>query len=265
MALHRKYLRKYSLGSMIGSAGSVASEEKEKDPSTKGNFGSAMGVAGTLGTTLIDSIDTGNRYGRQSTGSTMAKGALSGAAAGAAAGPIGAGVGAVVGLIGGFLGGNKAKKEEEKYKKDIAEMDVLKGSTYASTPAMYQGNTNASYFKTGGQLSSNYLAMKQAHGGTMATPSSDGIDFQGRSHEAGGIQIPSMGAEVEGGETAKGSYVFSEELGFAKAHRPIMKAKGMVEKKPATRERINTIKLLDAREEKLKLSQEYFKQIHGLK
>lgn len=255
---YRKKLRSYALG------GDMNEETDDTGKKKNGNLAGTLGTVGALGTTLIDSIDTGNMYGRQSTGSTIAKGALSGAAAGATLGPIGAGVGAVVGLVGGLFGAKKARKAEDKMKADMLTMDNLKGSTYANTPDMYQGNTNAGYFATGGSLSSNYLSLKKAKGGNIQQGSSDGVSFNGQSHTGGGIKIPSIGVEVEGQETAKGDYVFSKQLGFAQLHKPIMKAKGIIEMKPATRERINSIKLLNQREDKLRLAQEYFKQTHGL-
>ncbi len=70
--------------------------------------------------------------------------------------------------------------------------------------------------------------------------------------------------EVEGGETIKGDYVYSKELGFAQLHRPIMKAKGKIEAKPATRERMNSIKLLNEKEGMLEQAQEFFKSRYGI-
>ncbi len=95
--------------------------------------------------------------------------------------------------------------------------------------------------------------------------SSSTAEVHGPSHEQGGVQVPGMpGVEVEGKETLAGDYVFSDELGFAKLHKPIARAKGKVEKKPATRERLNTLKLLNEKENNLKLMQEYVKSKNNL-
>lgn len=102
-------------------------------------------------------------------------------------------------------------------------------------------------------------------GGELNQKSSDGAEVEGKSHEAGGVKMPGMGTEVEGDETLKGSYVFSKRLGFADKHRPIMLAKGKIEKKPFTRERATSIKLLDEQEHKLILAQEYLKHQLNLK
>lgn len=94
--------------------------------------------------------------------------------------------------------------------------------------------------------------------------SSSTAEVHGPSHEQGGVPVPGMNAEVEGGETLAGDYVFSDELGFAKLHKPIALAKGKIEKKPATRERLNTLKLLNEKENNLKLMQEYVKSKNNL-
>lgn len=91
------------------------------------------------------------------------------------------------------------------------------------------------------------------------------VEVEGPSHENGGVPVPGMPAEVEGGETLAGDYVFSKALGFADLHKPIARMKGKVERKPATRERLNTLKLLNEKENNLKLQQEYTKYKLNLK
>lgn len=109
---------------------------------------------------------------------------------------------------------------------------------------------------------------KKANGGSLLDnfkrTSSSTAEVHGPSHEQGGVPVPGMNAEVEGGETLAGDYVFSDELGFAKLHKPIALAKGKIEKKPATRERLNTLKLLNEKENNLKLMQEYVKSKNNL-
>lgn len=112
----------------------------------------------------------------------------------------------------------------------------------------------------GGSLASNYMSNQMAIGGNLIPTSSSTTEVKGPSHEQGGVQLPAQKAEVEGGETLAEDYVFSKELGFAKLHKPIAKAKGKIEKKPATPERVKALELLNKKEERLKATQEYFKQ-----
>ena len=108
------------------------------------------------------------------------------------------------------------------------------------------------------------LSAQESQGGTAQSLSSDNTQIQGPSHEQGGVQFPQSGAELEGGETTKDNFVFSKELGFAALHKPLAKAKGLIEKKPLTMERKNSLDLLDKREKRLALSQEMFKKMHGI-
>lgn len=94
--------------------------------------------------------------------------------------------------------------------------------------------------------------------------SSTAAEFKGPSHENGGIQIPSAQAEVEGGETSQGDYVFSDRLGFAKLHKPLARAIGKIEKKTMSPERITTLKLLHEKVNNLKLVQEFMKKQYNL-
>lgn len=116
----------------------------------------------------------------------------------------------------------------------------------------------------GGQLASGYRNTP-AVGGTVVPMSSDGAEVQGQSHAEGGVQLPGKNAEVEGGETMKDDYVYSSQLGFAQAHKPLMKAKGIIEQKAATPERINALRLIEEKENTLAMAQEYFKKKHGIR
>ncbi len=229
---------------------------------------SAWGAVGTGASELVSGLDSGNEFGRQTIGTTTAKGALSGASMGMALGPIGAAVGGVLGGIAGLIGGSNAKKTENEYK---TRRDILQRQTEANymaaqlgnNPELYQGSLNAQYFENGGKLTSKFLANQYAIGGTVTPQSSDGTQIIGNSHDNGGVKLPQINAELEGNETSKGDYIFSDNLGFAKLHKPIMKAKGKIEQKPYTQERANSIKLLNEREEKLKAAQESVKQQLG--
>ena len=259
----KKYLR-YDGGGAIdpNTANAVVGSSSQ---GTKGaGFSNAMSLA-PMATGILDAFDGGNEFGRQSTGVSTAKGALAGAQAGMALGPIGAGVGALVGGAVSFFGSKSAEKAEKAYnfqrdaRKKQTDANYMQ-SKLCADPSLYQGNLKAQYFETGGTLSGNYLANQKALGGNVNQQSSDGVEFNGQSHNEGGIKLPNVGAEVEGGETAKGDYVFSDVLGFAKLHKPIMTAKGKIESKPYTIERKNSINLLNQQEEKLKTLQEQFKQ-----
>lgn len=105
---------------------------------------------------------------------------------------------------------------------------------------------------------------QRAMGGTVKNLNSNGVEFVGNSHENGGIQLPNMGAEVENNETAAGNFVFSDNLGFAKLHRPIARAIGKIEKKPQTPDRMNALQLLRDREERLASAQESYKRQNGI-
>lgn len=146
------------------------------------------------------------------------------------------------------------------YNLDPTAIQKLMGTTNAMDP-----NVDLSPYAikaTGGSLAASYLG--KSVGGKLTSESSNGVSVTGPSHAGGGVNLPQQNAQVEGGETIVGDYVFSKELGFAKLHKPIMKAKGIIEKKPATPERVNAINALNNQENDLMLAQEYFKKIHGI-
>lgn len=98
----------------------------------------------------------------------------------------------------------------------------------------------------------------------MTPLSSNSVEANGPSHERGGIDLPSYNSEVEGKETIADDYVFSHRLGFAQIHKPIAKAKGKIEGKAPTQERLNALNRLQGAEQRLKQRQELVKQIlHG--
>lgn len=130
---------------------------------------------------------------------------------------------------------------------------------------MAQFSRNFGGHENGGLIRPDQSLMGQkAMGGTIKGLNSNGVEFVGNNHENGGIQLPAMGAEVENNETAAGNFVFSDNLGFAKLHRPIAKAIGKIEKKPQTPDRINALQLLRDREERLALNQESYKRQKGI-
>jgi hypothetical protein len=182
-----------------------------------------------------------------------------------ALGPIGGMAGALIGGGIGIYQGNKMDKEEKERK---GQDDALYRNMVNQEMQM-NAYMNRDYFNdtrgnqmyaTGGQFTSPFMGGQPTPGGSLSQLSKNSMEVHGQTHEEGGVQIPSQGAEVEKGETIAGDFVFSEELGFAKLHKPIAKAKGKIEQKPATAERITSLKLLHEKEEGLKLSQEFFKR-----
>jgi hypothetical protein len=99
-----------------------------------------------------------------------------------------------------------------------------------------------------------------ASGGTAKKLSSNNALITGNSHEQGGVKIPELDTEVEGGESTLNNFVFSKKLGFADLHIPIAKAKGKIEQKPRTLERATSMRLLAQKEQTLMQQQEALKQ-----
>lgn len=112
----------------------------------------------------------------------------------------------------------------------------------------------------GGRMSSP-LMHHYMEGGKARELSSSTVEIKGRPHTEGGVNVPDLGVQLEGGETVKDDFVYSSRLGFAAQHKPIAKAIGKIEQKPVTGERIAAIKRLNEREDKLGMAQEYFKNI----
>lgn len=264
-----------------------------------GYTGIASGAA-TLGTSIIDATQNkGANYGYESEGASIGKGALAGAALGTSILPgwgtaIGGVVGAGAGLVQGISNNGKVKSlkaaaaQRQQTMQNNYSMNAL-----AEDPGREFGYANADYFKNGGRikladggdisetpstawtklntdsnsnpnLTRNPLAQLISSGGNAKTLSSDNTLIKGKSHAEGGIQIPELDTEVEGGETTKGNFVFSKNLGFAQQHLPIAKAIGIIEKKPQTPERVNSLRRLRDREQSLAQQQEQLKQINGI-
>lgn len=116
------------------------------------------------------------------------------------------------------------------------------------------------------------------NGGNVQQLSKTNVQFNGNSHENGGIKEPLVngvrldGTEVEGNESMSTSngqkFVFSENLGFAQQHKPLARAMGKIEKKlkanpndPISKRTLNSLK---EREEQLKVKQEETKEALGL-
>jgi hypothetical protein len=117
-------------------------------------------------------------------------------------------------------------------------------------------------FATGGSLGG--IPMK-AVGGSLKRLSAANLEVKGPDHNAGGVKLPSLNAEVEGGETIHNGYVISDDLGFAKLHRPIAKAIGLIESKPKSAARELSLKKMREREEQLIQAQVDYKLSNNIK
>ena len=171
-------------------------------------------------------------------GGQLAGGAFSGATTGmsmgSVAGPIGMGVGAVIGGITGLFT-TKKRLEEEKELKEQEERERKRGE--AMIQKDYSNAVLSSFPTTGIRTQSFYGmggAMKRYQGGgemeglgssqmpAMMPPGSAEENTymssmtDGPTHEQGGIPIPELGAELEGGELVEdkpdGFYVYSKRI-----------------------------------------------------
>jgi hypothetical protein len=231
----------------------VYKEGGKLDPNLVGSLAGA-------GFTLLDAFTPMDRA--PSVGLGAGKGLTSGVAAGAQFGGVGAIAGGVLGAVGGALGAQKqqrmfAKQEALQNEYEKRNIGAQSAAAHANNPALAYGYRNVSYYAKGGRLP--MLSRVHAQGGTLAPLSSRHTEVQGPSHAQGGVALPAYNAEVEGGETTSGTMVFSKDLGFAQLHKPIAKAMGKIETKPATPERMNALKRLHAREQELFQLQEQLK------
>lgn len=139
-----------------------------------------------------------------------------------------------------------------------------KGSYSGDVRKMAQFSRNFGGHAMGGPIeSTSPIASMYMEGGKATPISADSVKFTGNSHDNGGIQIPDMKAEVEGGETMKGNFVYSKELGFADEHKKLAKMLALIEAKPQTQERLNALKRLGQREDELGQAQEAYKRVIG--
>lgn len=253
MPYFAKNYKRYDLGtSQLGT---------NNDPTSSGLLGISR-----LASTALDAGVQPDAAGNKPVGVAAASGALKGAQMGAVLGPYGMAAGAVIGGAAGFIGGTKAKKAAAiaGQNAEMVRYNALRNQSraaLANDPELATGVAGAGYFAKGGYLSRNYMARTmQAEGGSLTPMNEDSVEVNGPSHEEGGVQLPGSNAEVEGGETMTGNFVFSERLGFAQEHKRLAKAMGVIESKgPMTPERVNSMKRLKEREQKLALSQEYLK------
>lgn len=147
----------------------------------KPGMGNAMGLAGSLGSSVVDTIDPQDEYGTQTDLGATASGAMKGASSLAMLGPIGMGVGALAGGAMGLIGNNKAQEAKDTALQRKKSLDWSKalndsqnilssydnagtgikslqtGGILQSTPGLFIGNPSevkrTKYsFKTGGTI-----------------------------------------------------------------------------------------------------------------
>lgn len=157
----------------------------------------------------------------------------------------------------------------DSYSNNKAEMAIkqrLKGigtgiaGNINATPNLAVQGQGVAKLADGGSLAKDFTSGKE-----VVPLSSTAAAFEGPSHAQGGIKLPEQQAEVEGGESVDGNYVFSSRLGFAQLHKPIAKSIGKIEQKSLSPERVISIKLLREKENQLKLSQDFVRQSMNLK
>lgn len=195
-------------------------------------------IRGTANKVLGTHYKYGGSVKKYGDGGQLGAGAFSGAATGmsmgSVAGPIGMGVGAVIGGITGLLT-TKKRLQEEKELKEQEERERKRGE--AMIQKDYSNAVLSSFPTTGIRTQSFYGmggAMKRYQGGgemeglgssqmpAMMPPGSAEENTymssmtDGPTHEQGGIPIPELGAELEGGELVEdkpdGFYVYSKRI-----------------------------------------------------
>lgn len=252
-----------------------------------------VGAAAGMGAGFVNAIDPGNEYGVQSTAGAGLSGALSGAAAGAALGPPGIIGGAVIGGITSLIS-NGAKADEQEYQEGLANRRFNEkvnkdiANKIAINPLLL-GDPNATMYRRGGTIKGQpagkfalqgtllgkYRGVRSSvpsvaikpnrmmeSGGIIPTDTQGRAVIEGPSHDNGGVKVPELGIELEGGETLDGDFVFSKELGFADKHKKIMKAMESTKKDTTPLSR-STYDKLAQQEEKLKGHQESLKRQLG--
>lgn len=256
--------------SVAGTAGGLAKGMSK-------GMGSSVPYAqlGQFAGDTVDTLSPPDKYGVKSDGAAIGGGALKGAGTGAALGSVvpgvgtavGAVAGAVIGGIGGALGNDKAKKERTKA---IERYNYQVNQTAARPYIGYDtegSNQHQIYAEYGGAVKPTiYL-----DGGELKPMSRDSVEIEGNSHEEGGVQLGPQ-TEVEGDETMKGNFVYSDSLpangkgqSFADVHKGLAKTKGKLQEKYKSPVVNNTLALLDRKEEALKLQQETLKNMLGIK
>jgi hypothetical protein len=179
----------------------------------KPGMGNAMGMAGSLGSSLVDTFDPQDEYGAQTDVGAVGSGALKGASSLAMLGPIGMGVGAVAGGVMGLIGNNKAqdaRNTAEQRKKTLDWSKALNdsqnilssydnqgtgirslktGGVLNAAPGLYNVNplkfkANKNTFQAGGVKGNSQGIAGNSGGNLVPIGESDSFEVQGNSPEA---------------------------------------------------------------------------------
>ena len=173
-------------------------------------------------------------------------------------------------FTGGLLGTQGRRQAREAQQRKLEEeqrlqiQSVNEGNMRLQNYDSFGSNENNIYAAFGGAMPIN---QHMTSGGSINKISKDNYQVSGNSHERGGVKLLGQGIELEGKETINNTgepFVFSEELGFARKHKPIARAIAKVEKKPYNAIAANTLKLLKQKEEQLKIDQEQLKNSLGI-
>jgi hypothetical protein len=115
-----------------------------------------------------------------------------------------------------------AKKEYEKALKNQEELSAQLSNQFLSSRLQSDTNTGFNVAKYGG-------AIKKLKGGVAKPIGKGAVEYIGKKHEHGGIDLPGN-IEVEGGETEQNNYIFSATLKlpngatYAQAHKNLIKS-----------------------------------------
>lgn len=215
---------------------------------------SMVSMAQQAATGIVDAFAPANEYGNQSPLAMAMKG-------NAQLGPIGAAM--------GYFQGKKLQKEDgwrRNYEGIERRRNLMNrsGAILSADPALVNGNRGAEYYASGGFLKNAYHKQMKASGGNLVPLSKNSAEVVGPSHSEGGVDLPEFNAELEGGESMQGDYVFSKRLGFAAQHKKLARAIGKIEQKPATPDRINALKSMKDQIQMLQQQQESIRQQNNL-
>lgn len=164
------------------------------------------------------------------------------------------------------LNGRKVSTEEELagFMSDLSNIDGWAGSKTTSRRFAREEILDKKTRKSTGKPNDAYSRSKLKYGGQMVPIAQGSFEVKGPSHAEGGVKIPELGVELEGGETVSDGFVFSKKLGFADLHKPIANAIAKTEKMPNTPSARKTLQALTGQESRLKVKQETTKQQLGI-
>jgi hypothetical protein len=211
----------------FGSSGNSGSENEGKggfdgDSNVAAGIGTVAGVAaGSIDVHKNERTFGNSTLGEQGRGNHMnqvGKSTLDGAQMGSKFGPVGAAAGAIIGAIAGDKIAQKRQAEAfDKYETSLNNhfdnVDAREGRMGGRLLPMSSNELQRGVpYQDGGELSMKTYK----DGGDFYQDGGKLTEYNGNSHEDGGIPIPGYNAEVEDGETSVGTYVFSEFLNIDK-------------------------------------------------